>query len=130
MTKFRKGDKVAVLSSWDNKGTVMIRRGIVHSAGNKVMRLQDDDGKTFKCAFRPENNTMDKFNGLRVIVDADDATLQAEAMADGERVNTLWIEEGKRRIALGDEFNAIVGQRYIDGCGEPAYRWYAGEWAR
>lgn len=120
---FRKGDNVAVLSSWNNKGAVRIRRAVVHSAGSKVMRLQYANGEMFKCAFQPEHNVMGAFNGLRIVADADDATLEAEALADGARVNALNVAEGNRRLALGDAFNTRVGQRYIDEQEAPSFRW-------
>jgi hypothetical protein len=99
MSKFSKGDKVALLSSWDNKGAVRIRRAVVHSCGKQVMRLQDEAGKMFKVAFRPEHNVMVKFNGIRVIADADNAALESEALADGARVIALNIAYCNERIA-------------------------------
>lgn len=126
MAKFTKGDAVAMLASWDNKGTVRIRRGVVHSAGKQLMRIQDaTTGEMFKAAYRPEHNVMRQFNGIRIIADSDNATLEAEALADGARVNDMWVEEGKRRIALGDGFNVRVGNEYITERHEPRVLWHS-----
>lgn len=124
MTKFAKGAKVAFLSSWDNKGTITIRRATVHSCGKKVMRLQDEQAVMFGAAFQPEHNAMTAFNGIHVIADADDATLIAAALADGARVIELVTANANDRIARGDDFNIKIGNRYIAELHEPLVRWH------
>lgn len=91
---FKKNDKVAVLSSWNNKGTVRIRRGTVHSCGRKVMRIEYASGAMAKVAFNPESNVMGAFNGVHIVADASDAELTAIALADGASV----IEQNIARI--------------------------------
>lgn len=111
MAKFRKGDKVAMLASWDNKGTVSIRRGIVHSAGSQLMRLQDEAGVMFKAAYRPEHNVMGAFNGIRIIADADKASLEAEALLDGARVVELVKAECEAKLG-----NPVFSQSGVQRC--------------
>lgn len=84
---FKKNDQIAVLSSWDNKGAVRIRRGRVHSCGAKVLRIEwASTGELAKVAFDPQSNEMGSFNGRHIVPDADDATLIAMALSDGASV--------------------------------------------
>lgn len=49
--KFKKGDRVIVIGQWDRRGTMYLRRGTVHSCGQKVMRLKLD----VKCYWHESN---------------------------------------------------------------------------
>lgn len=97
---FKKNDQVAVLSSWDNKGAVRIRRGRVHSCGAKVLRIEwASTGELAKVAFDPKSNVMGRFNGRHIVPDADDATLIAIALSDGASVLAQNIQEKSRTMA-------------------------------
>ena len=51
---FTKGQLVTMLQSWDDKGTVSIRRLVVRSCGAKRMVLQEENGEICQgAAFRP-----------------------------------------------------------------------------
>lgn len=86
---FKKNDKIALIANWDGCGTVYIRRGTVHAAGKKVMRVMLANGEMLEQAiYMTHFNTSPTF---QVVADADDATLdrmamnQAEAILAGER---------------------------------------------
>lgn len=86
---FKKNDKIALIADWDRKGTVYIRRGTVHAAGKKVMRVMLANGEMLESAiYMTHFNTRPHF---QVVADTDDATLdrmarnQAEAILQGER---------------------------------------------
>jgi len=111
MTTFSKGDRVALITSWDNKGAMRIRRGVVHSSGAKLMRIQYENGEMFKTAFRPENNKVSYFNSLRIIADASDAELIAEATKDGAEIIRLNVEHLNRCL---DHYRPTAGEAYIN----------------
>lgn len=92
--KFKKGDKVAVLSSWNNKGTVTIRRAIIEAFGPKICRCRDAvTGEMFRAAIstRPNNSglvleVMRDFNGLIIIPDTSSVELEMTAEYHGEKI--------------------------------------------
>jgi hypothetical protein len=106
---FRKLDRVAVLSNWDSKGGVRIRRAVVHSCGAKVMRLQDDAGEMFKVAFTPGEATTGR-NISGVVADADNATLEALAIEVGAHTIASGIEQ---KLASLAHYGERAGAGYI-----------------
>jgi hypothetical protein len=50
-TEFKKGDKVFIFGNWDGKGTFHYEAAIIHSAGEQIIRLQDENGVLFNEAF-------------------------------------------------------------------------------
>lgn len=136
-SKFTKGDRVAVLRSWNNKGTVTIRRAIVEAFGPKICRLRDPlTGEMFKAAYstRPNNSgmvleTMAIFNGCIVIADCCSAELELTAIYHGEKIiegNIAYYEDilERRTDASSGYITAITKDRdELRSC-KAAVRWH------
>lgn len=83
MEKFKKNDKVAIIGSWDGKGTVSIRRVVVHSWGAKIAKFADTiTGEMVKYQVWVDRPTY----GSRIVADASDAELFAIALELAEVV--------------------------------------------
>lgn len=96
--RFKKGEKVAYVQSWDGQGTFRIRRATVHSCGAKVLRLIDAaTGETFKIGFRAYS--------APVVRDASDAELEAVAL--------------ERAAAFLAEMRAIYAERLANPAFNP-----------
>lgn len=123
--KYRKGDAVAVLTSWDDKGTVQIRRATVHSCGRKVMRLIDArTGELFGTEYRPENPEIHA-HGSHVISDAADANLEQIALADGAAVVAQERDRMVRQIAqnAANAHYVFAMRRHLNELHEPRVIW-------
>jgi hypothetical protein len=57
---FTKGQKVTLIGSWDNKGSVYFSQAVVHSCGKKQMILTDETtGEEIGRHFRPAVGSLD-----------------------------------------------------------------------
>jgi hypothetical protein len=84
---FNKGDAVTIISSWDRKGTVTFRHGVVHSCGTKVMRIFDAfKGDEIGGAFRPVRAQAGEFGVYPGMTDAE-ATEAGIACAAAEQAS-------------------------------------------
>lgn len=120
MTKFKKGDHVAEVRTWDRKGTAFVRRAVVHSCGPKVLRLQDAaTGEMFKVALQPGADY--------VVADAPDAELLAYARMIAAR----FVVEERERLERCIDRNAHdagyvrLMHRHLAELHEPRVLWYA-----
>lgn len=82
MPKFNKSDAVAVIGSWDDKGTMSVRRATVDACGPKVTRLRYPNGEMFKAAY---GSARDNDSRFAIIADADDAAIEGFALNMAER---------------------------------------------
>jgi hypothetical protein len=122
MANFKKNDAVAVIGSWDDKGTVRIRRGIVHSAGAKIIRLQYEDGEMFKTAFNASRGNTNRF---AIIADATDEELEAFALEMASRFlvdQRAHFEDRKVRYADSAGFVAAMVKNESE-LHEPRFMW-------
>ena len=121
MAEFTKGTKVAVVADWDCKGTTYIRRAVVHSCGAKVLRLQLENGETFKRAY----NAAEGFNHFfRIVEDDTNEALEALALVAANGI----IEYTRSRLERCLKIDADEGyrkaiQKDIDALHEPRFIW-------
>lgn len=122
MTNFKKNDTVAVIHSWDDKGTVSIRRAIVQAWGDKVIRLMDlETREMFKYATAA---AMVNRTGHKIVANDSNATLEAIAL----KVGAEMIEYQKAHYARclagnhGEGYNNAI-RRDIAQLHEPRFIW-------
>lgn len=117
MTKFKKGDKVVIIHSWDDRGTMAIRRGQIHSAGKTRIHIQYTSGDMAKERWYTNGETS-------LYQDADNASIEALALEKaseflaGKRERMKWSMERSEHKGYLDAMEAE-----LDKLHEPNFIW-------
>jgi hypothetical protein len=118
---FKKNDKVAVISTWNNKGTFSIRRATVTAWGKQVIRLMDEKGTMFKVAFHP-----DYINNLEIAIVADscndDLVVIAEEMAIAYLDNRHVVLNRHKSLSANANYRDAMDREIAD-LHEPRIHW-------
>jgi hypothetical protein len=121
MTQFKKGDKVTLFRSWDDKGTVYAIQAIVHSCGKKRMILTSEEtgeelGREFYPEYNEEHNTLHYGSYVTKRLEGDELTKTGEKLAQN------YIDTQKKiyqqRIER-DESERKYFERHIEDLHEP-----------
>lgn len=85
--QFKKGDKVTILSSWDDAGTVYAIQAVVHSCGSKRMLLTSEAtgaelGNEYHPEYLPDHCI--RWEGRKVVHRLEGSELESAGMALAE----------------------------------------------
>ncbi len=125
-TKFKKGDAVTHIASWDGNGTVCYRHLTVHSCGRVQMILNYYDGTCAGRHFRPDGGDMleiRKYGGFTMHRKSEKENIilclvAAEAFLTDKRTHLAQCLDNSAKHGYGEGYDRSI-QKDIDALHEP-----------